>query len=341
MHNFKNILIVRTDRMGDVILTIPAIRALRAAFPLSKIVLWVDRSTKELVLGLPFIDEIIVEDKTLGWLGYFLLVAIFKKRKFDLAVIFHTKKRTNAACFFAGIPYRLGYKNNKFGFLLNHPVIDERHFGTKHEAQYCMDLLQYIGVNGTDLKLQVSRNKDSDIWAERFFMEHKLSGLPVVAIHPSASCPTRFWPIDFYADLSSKLIAESKAAVIIIGGHLVKPAASKIIARAGSRAIVDVTGQTSLSQLISLLSLCRVLISNDSGPVHVAAAVGIPVISLFLRSQPGINPLRWRPLGANSVLMQNKKGEEIMLDSKGKVISGRFDSISVEEVFLKAQPFVL
>lgn len=340
MHNFKNILIVRTDRMGDVVLTIPAIRALRKTFPLSKIVLWIDRSTKELVDGLPFIDGIIIEDKIWGWFGYFRQVSILKKKKFDLAVIFHTKKRTNAACFFAGIPYRLGYKNNKFGFLLNHPVVDKRHLGIKHEAQYCIDLLRHIGVTGTDLTLQVPRHKDVDIWAERFFMEHKLTGMPVVAIHPSASCPTRFWPIDFYADLASRLIAKSKAIVIIIGANLVKPAAGKIIAHAGSRAI-DVTGQTSLSELISLLSLCRVLISNDSGPVHVAAAVGIPVISLFLRSQPGINPLRWRPLGNNSVLIQNKKGEEIILDSKGKVIGGRFDSISVEEVFLKAQPFVL
>ncbi len=340
MNNFKNILIVRTDRMGDVVLTIPAIRALRATFPLAKIVLWIDRSTKELVDGLPFIDEIIIEDKTRGWFGYFGHIAILRKKKFDLAVIFHTKNRTNAACFFAGIPYRFGYRNNKFGFLLNHYVVDERHLGTKHEVEYCMDLLRHIGVNGTDLKLQVPRHKDTDIWAERFFMDHQLFGRPVIAMHPAASCSTRFWPVEFYADLAVRFIRENKAAVIIVGDKFVQPAANKIIAQAGSSA-VDVTGQTSISQLISLLSLCKVLISNDSGPVHLAAAVGIPVISIFLRSQQGINPLRWRPLGDNNVLIQNKTGEEIILDTKGKVISGRFDSISVEEVFLKAQPFVL
>ncbi len=340
MNKFKNILIVRTDRMGDVVLTIPAIRALRETYPLARITLWMSRSTKELAAGLPFIDEIIIEYKTRGWFGFFEQVAILRKKKFDLAIIFHTKKRTNAACFLAGIPYRLGYRNNKFGFLLNHPVVDERHLGIKHEAEYCMDLLKHIGVNGTDLKLQVSRDKEADIWAQDFFTKHKLSGKPVIAMHPAASCPTRFWPVEFYADLADRLIRENKVAVIIVGDKLVQPAAGKIIARAGNGAI-DVAGQTSLSQLISLISLCRVLISNDSGPVHLAAAVGIPVISIFLRAQSGINPLRWRPLGANSVLIQNKNGEEIILNSSGKVISGRFDSISVEEVFLKAQPFVL
>lgn len=340
MYNFKNILVVRTDRMGDVILTVPAMRALRKTFPLAKIALWIDKSTKEIVDELPFIDEIILEDKTCGWLGYFRHIAFLKRKKFDLAVVFHTKKRTNAACFLAGIPYRLGYKNNKFGFLLNRPVVDKRHLGKKHEAEYCIDLLRDIGVNSEDLRLQIARHKEADIWAGHFFIEHNLSGRPVIAIHPSASCPTRFWPVDFYADLTSRLIQESKATVIIVGNHLVQPAASKIIAHAGSQAI-DATGQTSLSQLISLLSLCRALISNDSGPAHLAAALGIPVISLFLRSQPGINPLRWRPLGINSVLIQNKKGEEIILDSNGKIINGRFDSITVDEVFLKVQPFVL
>ena len=71
--------------------------------------------------------------------------------------------------------------------------------------------------------------------------------------------------------------------------------------------------------------------------MHVAAAVGIPVISLFLRSQPGINPQRWHPLGQDCVLLLNKKGEEIMLDAKGQMISGRFDSISVDEVFSKVE----
>lgn len=322
--------------MGDVVLTIPAIRALDQAFPSARISLWVDRSTKDLVEGLPFIDEVILEEMAAGLPGYFRHVVALKRKKFDLAVIYHTKRRTNMACFLAGIPHRLGYKNNKFGFLLTQPIVDERHLGTKHEAEYCMDLLKSIGVKGGGLELQVALHEDAEAWAERFFIDHKLAGSPVIAIHPSASCPTRFWPVDSYADLASRIIRQYKAPVIIVGKKNVQPAAGKIMARAGS-GVIDLTGQTSLSQLTSILKRCRMLISNDSGPVHVGAAVGIPVISLFLRSQPGINPQRWRPLGRNSILLQNKKGEEILLDPACKVVGGRFDSISAEEVFLKVE----
>lgn len=336
IRNVKNILIVRTDRMGDVVLTIPSIRALDQTFPSARISVWVDQSTKDLIEGLPFIDEIIIEDRSAGWRGYFRLIALLRRKKFDLAVIYHTKKHTNIACLLAGIPHRLGYKNSKFGFLLTHPITDERHLGTKHETEYCMDLLKAIGVKGGDLTLQVALHKDAETWAERFFIDHKLVGSPVIAIHPSASCPTRFWPIDSYADLASRIIREYKAPIIIVGEKTVQLAARKIIAHAGCGAI-DLTGQTSLSQLTSILKRCKMLISNDSGPVHVGVAVGIPVISLFLRSQPGINPQRWRPLGQNSMLLQNKKEEEILLDPACKVVSGRFDSISAEEVFLKVK----
>lgn len=339
MYNFKNILVVRTDRMGDVVLTIPSIRALRQTFPSARISLWVDRSTKDLVEGLPFIDEIILEDKTAGWRGYFRCVAALRKKKFDLAVIYHTKKRTNIACFLAGIPHRLGYKNNKFGFLLTQPIVDERYLGTKHEAEYCMDLLKAVGVKIWNLKLQVALHEDAEAWAERFFIDQKLVGRPVVVLHPSASCFTRFWPIGSYAELASRIVKEHKASILIVGEKNVQPTAAKIMAHAGP-GVIDLTGKTSLSQLVSILKRCQVLISNDSGPVHVGAAVGIPVISLFLRSQPGINPQRWRPLGPNSILLQNKKGEEVLLDSACKVVSGRFDSISVEEVFSKCQSFI-
>jgi len=339
MRPVKNILIVRSDRMGDVVLTIPAIRALDQTFPLARISLWVDQSTKDLVEGLPFVDEVILEDRAAGWGGYFRHIAALRRKKFDVAIIYHTKKRTNMACFLAGIPRRLGYKNNKFGFLLTQPIVDERHLGTKHEAEYCMDLLKAIGVKGGDLGLQVALHEDAEAWAERFFIDHKLVDRPVIALHPSASCPTRFWPIDSYADLASRIIRQYKVPIIVVGEKDVQPAAGKIIAQAG-RGVIDLTGQTSLSQLTSILKRCRLFISNDSGPVHVGAAVGTPVISLFLRSQPGINPQRWRPLGQNSILLQNKKGEEIFLDPACKVVSGRFDSISVEEVFSRCQSFI-
>ncbi len=322
--DFRNILVVRSDRMGDVVLTIPALRAIKEKYPQARLSVWLSEATRDLVDGLPFIDEIIVQDTLRGWRGYFDLVARLKRSRFDLAVVYHTKQKTNAACFLAGIPVRLGDLNEKCGFLLTHPVKDERHLGIKHELEYCFDLLSLAGISKADPRLEIAFNRSAEDWADRFVRELPGSG-PLIALHPDASCLTRHWPVDSFARVSARLSLELDARVVIVGGPTTKPFAARIPG-------MDLTGQFSLAQLVSFLKRCALLISNDSGPVHVAAAVGIPVVSLFLRKQPGINPRRWRPLGDKVVLLLNRPGEEIVIGPGNEVLSGRYDSITPDDV---------
>jgi len=148
MKAVNNILIVRTDRIGDVVLTTPSIKALRDAFPEARISLLVAPLTKDLVDGLEGVDEVLVDDRKgehRGLNGYRTLIRQLKSREFDLAVIYHTKKRTNLLCALAGIPRRIGYKNDKLGILLTDRLIDQRHEGKKHEAQYCLNVLARSG----------------------------------------------------------------------------------------------------------------------------------------------------------------------------------------------------
>jgi heptosyltransferase-2 len=330
---FKNILVVRTDRMGDMILTIPAIRALKENFPNARLSVWVSASTRDLVDGLPFIDEVLVQKENPGWLGYLSFINGLHAKRFDLAVVFHTKQKTNLACFLAGIPVRLGYVNKKLGFLLTHPVKDERHLGIRHELDFCLDLIKLLAVNRVDPRLEVPWNKEVEAWAEEFVKTLSGPG-PLVALHPDASCPTRHWPVDSFAVVSRRLTAELNARVIIVGGPSTTPFAARVPGR-------DLTGKFTLAQLVAFLKRCSLLISNDSGPVHLAAAVGTPVISLFLRRQPGINPERWRPLSPKAVLLLNKPGEEIVIGPRNAVLGGRYDSISTDEVFSAAQQILL
>ncbi|MBF0386811.1 MAG: glycosyltransferase family 9 protein [Candidatus Omnitrophica bacterium] len=325
---FRNILVVRTDRMGDMILTIPAIRALKQKYPRARLVVWVSPSTRGLVDGLAFIDEVIVQDPRPGWAGYLRMIRFLRKCRFDLAVVFHTKQKTNLACFLAGIPMRLGYRNGKWGFFLSHPVKDERHLGIKHELDYCLDLLRAVGVEKADPRLELGRDRSAEEWAERFTAELSGPG-PLVALHPDASCPTRHWPVPSFAIVAARLASEMNARVVIVGGPTTSVFAPRIPGR-------DLTGQFSLTQLAAFIKRCDLLISNDSGPVHLAAAVGTPVISLFLRKQPGINPERWRPLSEKAVLLLNKPGEEIVVGPDNRVISGRYDSITPDEVIKAA-----
>ena len=136
--SFKNILIVRTDRIGDVVLTTPSIKALRQFYPGARISILVTPATFDLVNGNPYVDEVLLDDRNgrhQGLVGAWRLIREIDLKHFDLAIIYHTKRRYNWACYMAGIPCRLGYKNDKFGFLLSHPIQDPRPLGQRHEVR--------------------------------------------------------------------------------------------------------------------------------------------------------------------------------------------------------------
>jgi len=333
---FQKILVVRTDRIGDVVLTTPAIKALRQAYPASHISVLVTPTTYNLIKGNPYIDEVLVDDRQgqhKNPFGFLKLLREIRLKRFDLAIIFHTKRRYNLLCSWAGIPCRLGYKNDNFGFLLTHPLKDLRSLGQKHEAEYCVDVLRAIGVENEDLDLFVPVQKEAEDWAFNWMQENNLKSNEFIAIHPGASDATKCWPTGNFAQLMDRL-SERYAFKIVLIGATNTIALSEDILRQTHHAsqFLNLSGKTSPAQMVSLLRRSRLLISNDSGPVHVAAGVGAQVISLFLRNQPGINPERWKPLGPKSFTLSNKPGEEIKLDDKCKPIAGQPGSISVDSV---------
>lgn len=298
MNTFKNILIVRTDRIGDVVLTTPSIKALRQAYPQARLTMLVAPATESIVRNNPYLDEVMVDDRlnVHKQAGFFKLVWEVRKRRFDLAVIFYTKRRTNFLCFLAGVPYRLGYKNEKFGFLLNHPVEDRRHEGKKHEAEYCLDLLNVIGIQSHDLELQISFDPSAERWADEFVKKVKKPSHKLIAIHVGASDPGRQWPVKCFIQLMRMIQSKYPVQFILVGDQRIKEA-TDIILKENIPNVYSLINQTSVSQLASLFKRCDLLVSNDSGPVHVASATGVAVVSIFTRIDPGINPERWRPLG--------------------------------------------
>ena len=174
---YRNILIVRTDRIVDVILTTPVIQALRTAFPRSRIAMMVAPPCRELVEGNPYLDEVIVDDKKNkhkgGW-GTWKLVRQLRRKKFDVAVILHTKHRTNLICFLAGIPIRVGYENEKFGFLLTKKLRDTRPWGIKHESEYCLDVARAMGAGSGSPKIFMPIKDEAKAWLKTWRTSKKL-----------------------------------------------------------------------------------------------------------------------------------------------------------------------
>lgn len=297
----RRILVVRTDRVGDVVLTTPAMKALRDHFPGVHIAGLVSPVTAPLLRGNPCIDEVIVDDRKRehkGLRGFFRLLRRLRRGRFDLAVVFHTKRRTNALCFLAGIKHRLGYRNNKYGFLLNHPVNDDRAQGTRHEIQYCLELLRPLGVEGGSLQTFVPLEPEAVEWVHQLFFRETLLA-PVAAVHTGASDPSKQWPAECFAEVIRHLAEKRRCRIVMIGTADQETLVSRIREWVDVP-VLDLTGRTSIAQLAALLKHCALLVSNDSGPVHLAHAVQTPVVSIFTRNQPGINPERWGPLGARS-----------------------------------------
>ncbi len=335
-----NILVVRTDRIGDVVLTTGALRALRKNFPDARITIMVAPSTKDLVQGNPDIDEIIIHDRAgnnKGLVGFWKQVFNLRRKKFDWAIVFHTKRWTNMFCFFSGIPRRTGYCDKKYGFLLNDPVVDDREAGIKHEAEYCLDILNSIGVSAplSELECFIPINKESDVWADNWCAQNHCDPKDLIIVNPSASDPGRQWPAGRFAKIIEILQSKNIGPIAVIGTKS-DMAAKELLSLVQSNEYVkvfDLRGKTSLSQLIALLRKSRMLISNDTGPVHIAAALNKPVVSIFTRNEPGINPERWRPLGGNvKVVVTPYKGN--ISFRKAKVIDPSYlDAISVDSVW--------
>ncbi len=309
-HKIKRILICRTDRIGDVLLSTAVIKALRDAYPHAYIAMVVSPQAKEIVEGNPYLDSVFIFDKKAAQRGFFgtrRFAQELKKRRFDLSIILHPTNRMHLVTFLAGIPRRIGY-DKKLSFLLTDRIKHTKHLGEKHEMEYALDMVRYLGIEPKEKNLYMPLKKESEIWADNLLKEHCLTGENrLIVIHPTASCPSKIWPAERFAQVANQLILRYKAKIAIISAEKDNPLVKAVIEDIRSL-VIDLSGQTSLSQLASLLKRAKLFISNDSGPVHIASAVGTPVISIFGRNQKGLGPQRWGPVGLKDRFLHKPAG---------------------------------
>ncbi len=304
----KRILVSRTDRIGDLVLSTPVFQAIKAQYPKCHLAALVLKETAPLVSGNPCIDEVVIYDKKgihQGWWSTVLFGWGLRKKRFDLVIHLHPTNRVHFVSWLAGIPVRIGYRS-KNHFLLTHTIEEKKWQGKRHEAEYNFDLLNLIRVPKPEfLQLHVPLNQADKKNLERL-LPQSLSHRYVV-FHPSASCRSKRWAPDRLAQVADQLVRGYQIFPVIIGEgsgtiHAVQ------MQEFMKEESLNLAGKLSLGMLAWLLKGARLLISNDSGPVHVAAALGTPVISIFGRNQAGLSSTRWRPISANSSFVQKDVG---------------------------------
>jgi len=337
---YQRILIVRTDRLGDVLLSTPVAKALRQKFPQGYISMLVSPYTKDVLDGNPDLDEIITFDKdaknSQGWWATLKFAKDLRKKKFDLAIVLHPTTRMHLLTFLAGIPKRLGY-DRKFGFLLTDRIKHTKQYGQKHESEYALDLVRYLGIEPEDKNLFMPIKQESEEWVKALFIQAQIKeNDKLLVIHPAASCPSRIWPGERYAEVADKLAQRYGFKVVIVSGPKDAKKAEVVIKNMRTKAL-NLAGKTSISQLASLLKRSQLFISTDSGPMHVASSLGVSVITIFGRSQAGLSPQRWGPLGAKSRVLYKTVGCTVCLAHNCQKDFACLKSTTVEDVLLAAE----
>jgi len=321
--SIKNILVVRNDRFGEFLLNIPALRALKETFTQAKLIAVVDPYVRDLAEALPFIDEIIEWGRAGHSLSAKLkLVGLLKRKGIDIAVILNPAKDFNIITYLCGIPIRVGY-DRKWGFLLTHKMKDKKHLGQKHEIEYNLELVSLVGAKTEDRALFISVE---DNIIDSLFSDNGIEdSANLVALHPWTSDPIKQWPLEYFYSLAQRLTKELNLKVLIVGGKD-EAAQDRYFCKNPEHSFINLSGRTTLRELAVLLKKCRLLISGDSGPVHLACAVNTRVLSIFRSDLPGKSAKRWGPWGEGHAVIEKDDLAKISVDevlNKTKEVLGR------------------
>ncbi len=329
------ILIIRLDRLGDVVLSMPVAQALREARPSAFLAMLVKPECRELIDGHPALNQALVYDKAgahRGVLSTIRFAMSLRRERFDIALVLHPTFRAHWIAWLAGIPRRIGYAR-KGGWLLTQRLPHEKQRGRRHEADYTLDFVRALGVVPSRASPAIAVSHDAVERVNQRLGEHGIDPQArLVAIHPSASSVSKRWMPERFAAVADRLAQEQATRIVLVAGRADEPCVEQVTA-AMRRPVVNLAGRLSVGELAALLRRAQLLISNDSGPVHIAAAVGTPVVAIFGRNQPGLSQGRWRPLGNHHTILQKDVGCTVCLADRCVIAFRCLTELPVDEVY--------
>lgn len=296
----RNILCVRLDNLGDVLMTSAALRALHADGA-RRLTLLASTSGAAAARCLASVDEILCYEAP--WMKHDVdpspprdssMIDALRARRFDAAILFtvYSQSALPAAlfCHLAGIPLRLAHcRENPYHLLTDWVPETEPKFGVRHEVQRQLDLVASIGAVTADSRLRLEIPDTAHAAIERLLRRLGVEeGETFVVLHPGASAASRRYPAGQYARAARLVAQEHRCRIVVTGSTAERGLAEAVCA--GNAAAVSVAGELDFPQLAALVSRAALLISNNSGPVHVAAAVGTPVVVLYALTNPQHTP---------------------------------------------------
>lgn len=299
----RRILAIRLDTIGDVLMTTPAIRALKHSVEGRSVTLLTSTPGAAIAHLVPEIDDTLVHDP--AWMKYtrqradsaaeYSIVEQLRERSFDAAAIFtvYSQSPLPAAllCHMANIPLRLAHcRENPYQLLTDWVPEPEPENGIRHEVRRQLDLVAEIGSATADDTLSLEVPTRARTRAMRALARAGVdTSRPWLVIHPGATAPSRRYPAERFAVVGRRLARKERVQVVFTGTDAEKPLVNRVRAAMGSPSF-SLAGELNLAEFAALVEAAPVIVSNNTGPVHVAAAVGTPVVDLYALTNPQHTP---------------------------------------------------
>ena len=287
-HSKKKILVVKIGAIGDVILSVPSIKALRNSFPEAFISALVGVESRRVLKKCPYIDEAVLYDrkeKDKGLRGLLKISSILRRKAFDISIDLQNNRTSHLMTWMGTIPKRFGYSNRKMGFLINNKLKYLNIGAGPVEEQF--RILKRAGVNtiGASKRLEIWPGKEDDYYVDNFLKNEWVSEThAMVGINIGGSWKTKRWPLKYFAKLSDTLAAKD-IRVIVTGSRGETDTAMELAQLARSK-VINAAGKTNITQLAALIKRCSVYVTGDSAPMHIASAMGTDFIALFGPTDP-------------------------------------------------------
>jgi len=291
----KNILIVRTDRIGDLVLTLPLAGLIKKQYPECKVSFLIREYTKNIVNNHPFIDDVIVLKETDGKINFAENLNAIKSKKFDVCIVVYPTFVLSLIMFFAGIKTRIGTGYRWYSFLFNQKVYEHRKNAERHELEFNVNLLEKIKIkNNIDEKnvcydLQVNQSSLSIV--DRILADENIDlSKPIIIVHPGSGGSSVDLSINKFAVLVNKL-DDDNYQIILTGSKNEAELCEKI---KSSNKVKMFAGKLNLDELTALIRRSSMFIANSTGPIHIAAALGNFVVGFYPKIVASSKE-RWAP----------------------------------------------
>jgi len=284
----KKILIIRNDRIGDLILSTPALRAVRETHPRCEIHLLINEYTKDLVINNPDINKLLTDEQMLD-------------KDYDMAIALLPGYHQNYLTFKSGASFRAGYTGWGGGFFLTHKIKDDRATRIRHEVLSALEITGLFGCKTLNTELNVSVTNEGERFAEDFFRENSLNGSFVIIIHPGSSQEYIRWNKDNFAAVADYFILEHRAKIVLLGSKNEKPLLEHIASKMSQKTAL--LHSTALTNVVSALKRSNLFIGHSTGPMHIAAALKVPVTAIFGSAHPLDSFKEWGPWNTKNAIV--------------------------------------